>query len=393
MTTKVVALESISSIGSLKQTEAKAAEERPQQPHRLNRFRSVRSKPTSFSSWRDNVRSACFGSQSDIDALVKGTRLWKVRRKPLQGLTCYQRKFRLDLEGLCLTYNSEASKNMLWSKKVSDGEGYCSIDLADICEVRTGFATDTFNEVEKKVDSLKISGHLRQENCFSIIFNPELNTKSLDLVAKDKRVCTNWVNALNRVINATKSIELQKEYELYLRNQFHAADDNDSGNLTVNEFAGLLQQLNIDLNAEQIRQIFDEVNTDRTPEHGDTKGEQVIDEHEFLEFYHNVLDREELNVLFKVHARLFDGHAMSAGELKDFLKLEQHMTFTDDECCQIINEFEPSQARRKRKLLSSEGFSRFFLFSDLHDIIDHSKSEQVYQVSVGAAKKRSRSVS
>ena len=30
--------------------------------------------------------------------------------------------------------------------------------------------------------------------------------------------------------------------------------------------------------------------------------------------------------------------------------------------------------------LSSEGFNRFFMFSDLHDLIDHQKTENVYQV-------------
>ena len=48
---------------------------------------------------------------------------------------------------------------------------------------------------------------------------------------------------LRRIVHATKNIEIQKEYELYLRNQFQTADENGSGNLTINEFAGLLQQV------------------------------------------------------------------------------------------------------------------------------------------------------
>ena len=33
-----------------------------------------------------------------------------------------------------------------------------------------------------------------------------------------------WIQALSHIIQATKSVELQKEHENYLRSQFQAAD-------------------------------------------------------------------------------------------------------------------------------------------------------------------------
>ena len=342
------------------------SEERP-----LLRFRSVRSKPTSFSGWRESVKEAATSNcdASDIEDLIKGTKLWKIRKKMFKGLVCYQRVFRLDMESLCVLYGSTKTREK------------STIDIADIVEVRRGFSTDTFNEVEKRPARFKIADFLRADNCFSIIFAPRLNRPSLDLVARDRRISNAWVSTLTRLINAAKSIEIQKEYELYLRNQFHAADENRSGNLTINEFSILLRQLNINLNEEQITQIFDEVNTDRTPEvNGGEKGEQVIDEHEFLEFYHNFLGRDDLNDLFTKYAKKYDGLAMTVGELRKFLCVEQKTNVTDAEGELIVAEFEPSAGRRKQKLLSEEGFSRFFLFSDLHDIIDQPKTEAVYQV-------------
>lgn len=180
-------------------------------------------------------------------------------------------------------------------------------------------------------------------------------------------------------MNATKSIEIQKEYELYLRNQFHAADDNRSGSLTINEFSGLLRQLNINLNEREIKQIFDEVNTDRNLEE---RGEQVIDEHEFLEFYHNFITRDDLSELFVKYSKKYDGLAMTTAELRKFLAAEQKVKVNEAEAELIVAEFEPSVGRRRQKLLSEDGFTRFFLFSDSHDIIDHSKTDAVYQVSV-----------
>lgn len=292
------------------------------------------------------------------------------------------------MDQLCLYYASEASprkfSNFLRSGSTTqdptaeEGSGGHVIDLADIVEVRQGFSTDTFNEVEKKMHQIKLSTDcLYSDNCFSVIFDPKLSVKSLDLVAEDARTKTAWVVTLNRIVNATKSIEIQKEYELYLRNQFHTADENESGNLTINEFAILLQQLNINLTESEILKIFDEVNTDRT----EIDGEQVIDEQEFLEFYHNLLERDALNDLFKSYSKRYEGLAMTISELKKFLSTEQDARLSEEECKMIIAEFEPSPARRKRNLFSPEGFSRFFMFSDLQDLIDHGKSEEaVYQV-------------
>ena len=72
---------------------------------------------------------------------------------------------------------------------------------------------------------------------------------------------------------------------------------------------------------------------------------------------------------------------MTIGEIKRFLAHEQNCRVSDAECKQIVDEFEPSLARRKRGRLSAEGFCRFFMFSDLHDLMDYAKTDNVYQVS------------
>ena len=96
-------------------------------------------------------------------------------------------------------------------------------------------------------------------------------------MSEDASLVALWVRALNRILDATKSIELQKDYELYLRDQFLMADKDSSGTLTLPEFAKLMQQLNIALTEKEILAIFDSCNTNRKP---DEDGEQVIDEHE-----------------------------------------------------------------------------------------------------------------
>ena len=124
-----------------------------------------------------------------------------------------------------------------------------------------------------------------------------------------------------------------------------------------------------------------------------------------LEFYHNLLQRDELNEIFLKYSVTHAGLAMTTSELKRFLQIEQArqcapagpllsvvqiLTFlaihpqtmedvTDEDCRLVVDEFEPSSGRRKKSLLSAEGFSRFFLFSDLHDICDLNKMDGIYQ--------------
>ena len=62
--------------------------------------------------------------------------------------------------------------------------------------------------------------------------------QSLDLISEDIQVAQMWIQALSHIIQATKSVELQKEHESYLRSQFQAADVTKDGYLLLDEFAG-----------------------------------------------------------------------------------------------------------------------------------------------------------
>ena len=80
------------------------------------------------------------------------------------------------------------------------------------------------------------------------------------------------------------------------------------------------------------------------------------------------------------YARTHRGVALTVRELKKFLSSEQGIHLSDNECKQLINEYEPSPACRKSQLMSATGFSHFMVFSEMHDVFDHSKIEHVYQV-------------
>ena len=44
--------------------------------------------------------------------------------------------------------------------------------------------------------------------------------QSLDLISEDIQVAQMWVQVLTHIIQATQSVEMQREHESYLRSQF-----------------------------------------------------------------------------------------------------------------------------------------------------------------------------
>ena len=96
---------------------------------------------------------------------------------------------------------------------------------------------------------------------------------------------------------------------MYLRDQFTAADKSKNGFLCLNEFAALLKQLNINMEEEEIEKVFEEANTDKgtmvrvrikiTKFLNQVDGRHVLDESEFLKFFHNLLTREDLVQIFE----------------------------------------------------------------------------------------------
>lgn len=68
-----------------------------------------------------------------------------------------------------------------------------------------------------------------------------MTAQTLDLVAENVKISKLWVEILTHIIQASKSVEMQREHECYLRSQFQAADKTSSGYLLPHEFGELLR--------------------------------------------------------------------------------------------------------------------------------------------------------
>lgn len=253
--------------------------------------------------------------------------------------------------------------------------------MANIVEVRTGFSTDTFNEVQKNIRAnSRYANALIPDHCFSIIFDHRKNIKghyTLDLVALDKDTRDSWVVAIEHLLEAMKGVEHQKEYELYLRKLFNSADKSGTGFLDLKEFSFLLKQINIELEECEIIKLFNEFDKDNTSN---------IDENEFLKFYHRILVRPMLFDVFESVTKKYKGLAITPSELYKFLKEVQKNEFiTLTECEEIVKDYEIKEKdtkERKHLYLSWKGFQRFSMSSSMFHIRRTDMEQNIYQVSI-----------
>ena len=183
----------------------------------------------------------------------------------------------------------------------------------------------------------------------------------------------------DQIIESMKEVEYQKEYELYLRKTFNAADISKNGFLFLNEFALLLKQLNIDLDEDELIKVFNEANEGNTL----VDGKKVLNEVEFLEFFHKLQDRPDLRGIFDSLTEKYPGLAITPSELQKFMINEQGYTLNIEECKEIIKDYEIKDKEILQKVknlyLGWKGFLRFAMRSSLFMIENRVKLENVYQ--------------
>ena len=175
-----------------------------------------------------------------------------------------------------------------------------------------------------------------------------------------------------QLVEAMKEVEYQKEYEMYLKKIFTTADVSQNGYLFLNEFTLLLKQLNIDMEEAEIEKVFNNANIAKNM----IDGKHVLDEVEFLKFYHNLLHRPELSEIFEEVSQKYKGLAITPVELQDFMIREQGYNIAVEECKEIIKDYEIKDDKILSRVinlyLGPRGFQRFLMTSSLFTIENRS---------------------
>jgi len=280
---------------------------------------------------------------STVEKLKKGSSLSKVR-----GVNkIYPRRFKVDVDNMRLL----AESKKWWSTSGT------SVSLVDVEEVRDGWKTDTFNKISDHVEKVAAaSGEsaLEENKCFSIIHGSN-GRETLDLVAESVDERDAWITGLKHLVETFKSLHQDRQYDLWLRSKFEAADKDNNGALNMDEVVKLLRKFNLQMDKKHIKDLFNAANTNNVMR----DGQQVLDAQEFVSFYHSLLKMPMIEQLFKQYGDEKSG-TLNASQLMQFCKTEQGLDLKEDEAVKLIEDCELSTAKNK-KMLTLDGFYHLLL--------------------------------
>lgn len=320
----------------------------------------------------------------DMDALIAGSQLWKVR----SFSKWYRRKYYMDDVSGKLKYEPSHKNNCVAEPRF--------IQVSEIVDVRRGWKTDTFNKFGNKVvgEQRRMKdkmgrGRLRrlysrpgpegggdgggdggggaepgaeqsaedpvkplvdEASCFSVVYGD--SRRSLDLVASTPQEAALWVRALRHAVTVMRGLNQEKRFNLWLQSQFNEADQDRSGSLHFDECLRLLLQLNVKMSKKEALRIFNLADTNN---HIGPEGEPSLDAKEFVQFYQLVMKRPEVEEIYHRYAR--SAREMTVQELQNFLKKEQDAAdVTLDDCKNLIDAFEQSELKSSGRI-SIHGFT------------------------------------
>ncbi|XP_055899333.1 1-phosphatidylinositol 4,5-bisphosphate phosphodiesterase delta-4-like isoform X4 [Biomphalaria glabrata] len=260
----------------------------------------------------------------------------------------HKRKYFLDYKNMTVYY--EGSKR----KKVQDTK----IPISKIKEVREG---------EKEY--AKHLQDLNKSKCFTIILGN--SHKMVYLLTDSEEMREKWVKALRYAMQLEQLAEQKNESNKIVREAFNKADLNGDGHLDFEEVLKLLKSLNTDIKKKYARVMFDEA--DKNKNVGVSKT-SVLDREEFVEFYNRLTKRVELEDIF---LKFSNGKGyMNIRDILGFLRDGQKIVdANEDQCRNIIDQFEPEGRCKKSDLLSVDGFRQFLisereqLFNPSHRVV------------------------
>ncbi|PIK59347.1 putative 1-phosphatidylinositol 4,5-bisphosphate phosphodiesterase delta-1 [Apostichopus japonicus] len=195
-----------------------------------------------------------------LTPLKEGTKLTKVscskRRKSVK-----ERTFRVTENELYLRYTP--------SKKE---QKELQVAIADIQEIRPGRNTDKFRDMSK----------FPKDASFSVILNGE--TRILNLVAHSKKDAEIWINGLQQLKKKLEKIDVKEKQAMWIKDVFLKADEDGNGSLELSEILKLIRKMNVKIDDDYAKTIFQRTN--------------VLDEDEFVDFYREITKRPEVEEIF-----------------------------------------------------------------------------------------------
>ncbi|KAK7945111.1 hypothetical protein WMY93_000839 [Mugilogobius chulae] len=212
-----------------------------------------------------------------------------------------------------------------------------TFSLEDISALRLGRQSEGLKKyTEEKADG----------RCFSIIFKGR--RKNLDLMASSEEEAKQWVNSMEKMISNMNNLNTQEKTEHWIFTCLSKADKNKDDQLSESEVKNFMRLINIDMDDEYTNMLFKKCDTSKS---GYLSGEEL------KHLYDLLTDREEISVIYGEYAKT-TGY-MNPDNLVEFLMKEQREKASLTDAHRIIEQCEPDETAKAKKLMSKDGFLMF----------------------------------
>ncbi|XP_063632987.1 1-phosphatidylinositol 4,5-bisphosphate phosphodiesterase gamma-1 [Cydia splendana] len=192
-----------------------------------------------------------------------------------------------------------------------------ALDIREIKEVRVGKSSKDFErwpEDTKRLESSK---------CFTIYYGTEFKLRSASFAAQTDKDCEAWVKGVRFLVDEAINAPYPLQIERWLRKEFYAIE-NSHEKISLKEVKAFLPKINCKISTSKLRDIFQEVDTNK-------RGEISFDD--FSTLYHKLIfDENNVHDVFdKYSLYCANGTTITLREFQKFLLVEQHDRMGDDE--------------------------------------------------------------
>ncbi|XP_008110417.1 1-phosphatidylinositol 4,5-bisphosphate phosphodiesterase delta-1 isoform X4 [Anolis carolinensis] len=272
------------------------------------------------------------GLQDDPDLrfLLRGSHLLKVRSKSWRKERFYK------LQEDCKTIWQE-------SKKLLPSPESQLFSIEDIQEVRAGHKTEGMKKYVKDVP---------ENRCFSIIFKGDKT--NLDLIAASEADANHWVSGLRKIIAKNNNLNQRQKLQHWIHACLRKADKNKDNKMSLNELKDFLKEINIQVDDNYARQIFEQCDKSKT---------NTLEDDEIEIFYKILMERKEIDRIFSEQSK--GKKTMSLDDLVGFLRTQQHEKNASPKLAlSLIEKYEPNKAVKGQRSMTKDGFQMYLLSAD-----------------------------
>nr|XP_060638622.1 1-phosphatidylinositol 4,5-bisphosphate phosphodiesterase delta-1 isoform X2 [Anolis sagrei ordinatus] len=266
----------------------------------------------------------------DLKFLLRGSHLLKVKSESWRRERFYK------LQEDCKTIWQE-------SKKVLRSPESHFFSIEDIQEVRAGHKTEGMKKYVKDIP---------ENRCFSIVFKGNKNT--LDLIAASEADANHWVSGLRKIIAKNNNLNQRQKLQHWIHACLRKADKNKDNKMTLNELKNFLKEINIQVDDNYARQIFEQCDTSKT---------NTLEDDEIEIFYKILTERKEIDRIFSEQSK--GKETMSLDDLVGFLRTQQHEENAGSKLAlSLIEKYEPNKTVKGQRSMTKDGFQMYLLSAD-----------------------------